>query len=198
MMRAVMVRVAPGLMVAALALPAAAQGSDPIAGRFLVAEPELGGSPFGETVILMLEHDDTGSVGIVVNRPVEELALSDLIDDVPAAIADERVALHSGGPVEERRLIALHGEDFEGAQTERVADAIATSPVPALLEALAEGGGPETYRLYAGYAGWGPGQLESEFDRDSWHIIPADARLVFDESAEGVWGEAMLRRRVDL
>lgn len=184
-------------VVAALGAPPL-WAADSVAGRFLVAEPDLGGSPFGETVILMFEHGDSGALGVVVNRPVEELALSDLVEEPPDAIADRRVALYSGGPVEENSLIALHDDGFEAEGTQIVAEGVATSPVGGVIEAIAQERGPEELRLYAGYAGWGPGQLEGEFERDSWHAIPADAGLVFSRAPGAVWDEATRRRQTDL
>ena len=184
------------VIAALLAMPLWAAES--VSGRFLVAEPDLGGSPFGQTVILMLEHGDAGAVGVVVNRPVEELALSDIVDEPPDAIADRRVELYSGGPVEENSLITLHDEGFEAEGTESVAEGIATSPLGEVLEAMADERGPEELRLYAGYAGWAPEQLEGEFARDSWHVIPADAGLVFSRAPGAVWDEATRRRQTDL
>ncbi len=184
------------VIAALLAMPLWAAES--VSGRFLVAEPDLGGSPFGQTVILMFEHGDAGAVGVVVNRPVEELALSDIVDEPPDAIADRRVELYSGGPVEENSLITLHDEGFEAEGTESVAEGIATSPLGEVLEAMADERGPEELRLYAGYAGWAPEQLEGEFARDSWHVIPADAGLVFSRAPGAVWDEATRRRQTDL
>lgn len=184
------------VIAALLATPLWAAES--VSGRFLVAEPDLGGSPFGQTVILMFEHGDAGAAGVVVNRPVEELALSDIVDEPPDAIADRRVELYSGGPVEENSLIALHDAGFEAEGTERVAEGIAMSPLGEVLEAMADERGPEELRLYAGYAGWAPEQLEGEFARDSWHVIPADAGLVFSRAPGAVWDEATRRRQTDL
>lgn len=184
------------VIAALLAMPLWAAES--VSGRFLVAEPDLGGSPFGQTVILMFEHGDAGAAGVVVNRPVEELALSDIVDEPPDAIADRRVGLYSGGPVEENSLIALHDAGFEAEGTESVAEGIAMSPLGEVLEAMADERGPEELRLYAGYAGWAPEQLESELARDSWHVIPADAGLVFSRAPGAVWDEATRRRQTDL
>lgn len=182
--------------------------ADTVAGQFLVAEEELEGTSFQRTVIMMIEHGPAGALGVTVNRPLREAALTELMVEVLGADAardapipqEARVRVLSGGPVAQSSMLALHGPGFSAEKTVEVARGIHMTPVRAVMAALAEGEGPEldTLRLYLGHAGWSGGQLEGEKARGSWHVIPADPRLVFAEDPARVWREAMARRQRDL
>lgn len=197
-------------LIAALFIAAsvAAARADSVAGQFLVAEEELEGTSFQRSVILMIEHGPAGALGVAVNRPLREAALTDLMAEVLGAEAaqeapipqDARVHVHSGGPVAQDSMLALHGPGFSAEETVEVAQDIRLTPVRAVMAALAEGEGPElaSLRLYLGHAGWASGQLEGEQERGSWHVVPADPRLVFAPDVTQVWPEAMARRQREL
>ena len=198
------------LLIAALVVTVAAAGAraDSVAGQFLVAEEELEGTSFQRSVIMMIEHGAAGALGVAVNRPLRETGLIDLMAEVLGADAardaptpqDARVRIFSGGPVAQDSMLALHGPGFSAEQTIEVARGIHMTPVHAVMAALAEGEGPEleSLRLYLGHAGWSGGQLEGEQERGSWHVVPADPRLVFADDPARVWPEAMARRQRDL
>jgi len=169
-------------------------------GRLLVAQPSLTDTNFSKTVVLVLRHDATGAFGLIVNRFVEDVAPRDVLalfdEEVP--VSDQTVAVHIGGPVQPATTLALHSPDFQTDRTDRVGDFMAVSPTADTLIATADGTGPRTLRIFFGYAGWAPGQLDQEIESGSWALVDATADLVFAEDAAGVWAAARGRIRVEL
>ena len=160
-------------------------------GMFLLASPRLGDPRFAQTVVLLLEYDETGALGLVVNRPTE-LTLQDVLE-TPLPNSAEHLVF-SGGPVEHRRLIALlrSTDAVEGA--DRVAgDIHASGSVDTLRRMLERDGDAADVHTYLGYAGWSPGQLDAELARGDWIVTPADAASIFDTPPADVWRDLMRR-----
>jgi len=194
-------------LAAVAALASAAPGAAPaqdagqfLAGRLLVATEELRDPRFRRTVILMLRHDASGAMGLVVNRPLGAVPLAGLLRrfGMDAEGVTGEVRVHLGGPVEPTRGVVLHSAEYAAAGTEMIGDDIAVTSRPGILRDIAEGRGPRKSRFVAGYAGWAPGQLEGEIDNGAWFSVDGDARLVFDTDASRQWEEASARRRIHL
>jgi len=166
-------------------------GYRPQRGMFLVAGPRMPDPRFARTVILLLEYDESGALGLVVNRPTEVSLHDALVTPLPGS-ADHRI--HTGGPVEHRRLIALHRSHEPVGDAQHVfGDVYASGSFETLRRMLEREGHAADLRAYLGYAGWGPGQLDSELARDDWIVTPADAESIFDASPDEVW-EDLIRR----
>jgi putative transcriptional regulator len=132
---------------------------------------------FRQTVVLVTQTPDASTVGVILNRPTS----------VRHELSGEPV--YSGGPVMTRALVAL----FRSASAPRepsfhVLQGIYLSMHPAILERLSA-----PYRIYAGFAGWMPGQLESEIRRDGWYVLPANEELLFRKDTSGMWDELVER-----
>lgn len=171
-----------------------------LAGRLLVASPKMGDPRFFESVIYMVRHDATGAMGLVVNRPIGVGPISKLLEEFgeEAGGGEVEILLHYGGPVERRMGFVLHSTDYVGEGTIVVDDGVALSSNLDVLKAIDAGKGPERRLFAIGYAGWGAGQLEAELAAQDWYVVPADDRLIFDDSPEGKWQRAMAKRGVDL
>ena len=171
-----------------------------LAGQFLVAADEMGDPRFVRTVILMIRHDATGAMGLVVNRPVGEAPIARLLEGIGLDATGARgdVRLHYGGPVEPKQGLTLHTTEFSIDGTSRVTGGIAVTGNPEILRAIGMGRGPKRYLVALGYAGWARGQLEAEMKAGAWVAVPADAALTFDEDSEKKWERAMARRQVVL
>jgi putative transcriptional regulator len=174
-----------------------------LAGRLLVAAPSMPDVRFAESVIYMVVHDHTGAVGVIVNRPMGEVTLADLLDslDLQGDAAEGRIGVHYGGPVENDLGFVLHsgeGADLSDDRTLGISGGFTLSQDEAVVQAIVAGDGPRRSLLVFGYAGWGPGQLEKEMQNDDWLVVPADEDIVFGADHDTKWQRAMDRRGLDL
>lgn len=165
-------------------------------GRLLVATPVIGDPNFERTVVLLLEHDDEGAVGVVLNRPTD-VAVLDPLPEWSALSADPSVVF-VGGPVEQSAAIGLaRVRDANGAEGfHPVLGRIGTldlSRDPGDLDA-----GVEQVRIYAGYAGWGAGQLEHELAADAWFVVDAMPDDVLSPDPDDLWAQVLRRQGGDL
>jgi len=179
-----MVKTLTWLVFIAWLLPAAASAAEvPAQGKLLVATELVEGELFAETVVLLLFYDETGAFGLVVNRPTD-VSPDELLAD-EEGIADYDGTLFWGGPVQMDSLRALLRTDEPPEEAEKILDSVY---LVSLEDALQQGPtDPARLRLYIGYAGWAPGQLDYELARGSWRVVPATDELVFAEAPRELW-----------
>jgi putative transcriptional regulator len=183
-----------------VALGRAAPATGSLAGQLLVAAPGIGDPRFDGTVIFLVHHDKSGAMGIVINHPVGEESLADLLEALGASGKGVKgsVRLFAGGPVQPEIGFVLHGTDYHDARTQMVGHDFGVTSDTAILRAIAAGKGPKQHLVAFGYAGWGPGQLERELDHNDWYIAPASPALLFDADRDSVWQRAYDSRRLQL
>ena len=171
-----------------------------LTGQLLVARPELRDPRFLRSVVYLVHHDAGGAMGLILNRPIGEASLSELLEGAggEGTGVNGEIRVHFGGPVEPGRGFVLHTADYQIEGTQVVKDGIAVTARPEILHAMGTGTGPRKSLFALGYAGWAPGQLEAELKAGSWEIVPADETLVFDENYEKKWERAMARRTIRL
>lgn len=158
-------------------------------GRFLVANRSLRDPSFVETVVLLVDYDDNGALGVVVNRPTE-VPLTTALPEVEE-LRKRKDLVFLGGPVARDRMVLLLRATAEPPQSVQVFDKVyATGSLSALRHTIGHG---ESVRAYAGYAGWGPGQLDAEVGRGDWLIGPADSKAIFDDPPDDVWSRFVER-----
>ena len=181
----------PLLLVTAWAMPLAADPA-PQRGMFLVATPKVQHPMWRETVILLLEHGPGGTLGVIINRPLE-IPPAEFMPELPG-IRERELRLYFGGPVERRGLIWLLRTPTMPEAAREVLDGVGYGNDPALIaERLIGGGGDRELRLILGHAGWAPGQLAGEIERGDWRVVPADAASVFELASERQWRELLQR-----
>lgn len=180
-------------------MAASAQAST-LAGQLLVAKDELRDPRFVRSVIYIIHHDATGAMGLILNRPVAEASLSELLEQagLEGTGVKGEIRVHFGGPVEPGQGFVLHTEDYKIEGTTVVKDGIAVTTRPEILRAIGTGTGPRKSLFALGYAGWAPGQIEAEIKAGAWEIVPADEAIIFDKNAETKWERAMARRTIRL
>lgn len=189
------------LVALAVASPAPlADDKDSLAGSLLVAAPELGDPNFERTVVLLIQHDDQGAMGVVINRPYGTAPTGELLRrlGVNAGNVQGMTKLFYGGPVQPEIGMVVHGTDYALPSTRLVAQGIAVTSDPKVLADSAQGTGPHQAIPVLGYAGWAPGQLESELAQGAWLTLPADPALVFATGSAQLWRTAYARRGVEL
>jgi putative transcriptional regulator len=189
------------LWVGLIAPPfSAAEAPPSLKGQFLIATDTMRDPRFDRAVILMVQHDSDGALGIVINRPLGEKPLADLLaafgDKDFAATGSARIFL--GGPVQPEVSFVIHGTDYRRPETLDIDARFAATPSRAVLRDIARSSGPMKNLIAFGYAGWAPGQLEGELARNVWYVAPADPGLVFDDDRDKVWEHATARRTQDL
>ena len=169
---------------------------DVFVGDLLVASPGTADPIFRHAVILIFHHDDNGTLGIIINKPVQTRSLASLAreagEDADGVEGDARV--FAGGPVEARIGFVLHSSDYSAAGTVHISAQIEITTRTQIYVDIGHRKGPKKFLIAFGYAGWGPGQLESELARREWFIGSGDPWLIFDDDRAKVWGDALARR----
>ena len=171
-----------------------------LAGQILIAMPGLADPRFDHSVILICAHSDEGAMGLIVNKPIEDMRFAELLDQlsIPRVPKGRDIRVHMGGPVERSRGFVLHSADWEAKKsTLTVPGGYGMTATLDILEALARGGGPADAFLALGYSGWGPGQLEAEIARNDWLTAAAPQGLIFGPEDGGKWAQALKAMGID-
>ncbi len=164
-----------------------------LGGNLLIAMPQMRDPRFVRTVIYMVAHTADGAMGLVLNRLLESITFPDLLEQLGTKVVerDKLIRVHFGGPVESGRGFVLHSSDYTQEATLEIENGISLTATVDILRDIAEGRGPRQCLLALGYAGWGPGQLESEIQANGWLHVPADATLVFGNDLVHKWEHAI-------
>lgn len=169
-------------------------------GQVLIAMPGMEDTRFANSVVLMCEHSDQGAMGLIINKSIDGLKLTDLFEQLSISThqSDAPSALHFGGPVETGRGFVLHSSEYTSGQSHmRVGADFALTVTQDVLEDMAEGRGPQKALTMLGYSGWGPGQLEREIGENGWLVAEAAPDLVFDAPDADKWAHALKSLGVD-
>ncbi len=168
--------------------------------QLLIAMPGMLDPNFSTTVTLICEHNDSGALGIIINRPLN-LKLSGLFEQLSVDGADAYVASRpvvAGGPVGTERGFVLHDKGHRFENTLTVSNDINLTLSRDVIDAMATGTGPEKALVAIGYAGWEPGQLEAEMLANAWLNVTATPELVFDTPFEKRWDSAARLLGIDI
>ncbi len=170
-----------------------------LTGQLLVAMPGMPDNRFSKTVIYMCAHGPEGAMGLVVNKPFEEVSFPDLLDqlEIEPASCGRNIRVQFGGPVEAERGFVLHSPDYVQDATVVMDGDVALTATVDILRAIADGDGPRENLLALGYAGWGPGQLDEEIKANGWLNVTADTDIVFHLPLEDRWRKALGKLGVD-
>jgi putative transcriptional regulator len=158
-------------------------------GQLLVAGPSLLDPNFRRTVVLLGEHGEDGAMGLVLNR-VSEVTVADAVAPIAELVGDGEL-VHVGGPVQPQAVVVLADFVEPHRAGALVLDTIGF--LPGDVDDEADLGELRSVRVYAGYAGWGPGQLEDELEEQSWVVLPARASDVFTTAPDALWSEVLRR-----
>lgn len=166
----------------------------------LIAMPAMADPRFAHSLTYIIKHDEDGAVGLVVNKPLE-LPLTKLLSELssnlvaPLRHPDQKVLF--GGPVNTQMGFVLHRDRGSWNSTLPVAEGICVTSSRDILDAIAQGQGPDDYVVALGYAGWSAGQLEEEMGANAWLTCPADPDLLFHLPLDQRWGAGIHKLGVD-
>ena len=163
--------------------------------HFLIATERMKDNRFKKTVIVMLESDENGAWGFVINKRLGTMPIALLIDP-SINTSEEREKLYKidipifwGGPVDVKEIFILHSTEYKSDTTKNYGN-ISISQDYNILFDIAKNKGPEKSLIIFGYAGWGSGQLEGEMERDHWILSDIDLDITFDEESNTKWNKA--------
>lgn len=161
-------------------------------GLFLVADRQLRDARFSKAVILLVQYDQEGAMGIIINHPTETRLAAVLPPDPLLRRREDLV--YFGGPVGNNHLFLLIRSDIQPDNALPVLKGIFASSSPEVLSTLLRDSDPaRQFRAYAGYTGWAGGQLEREIARGDWHLMPAEPELIFHRDPGTVWPDLIRR-----
>lgn len=164
-----------------------------LTGKLLIAMPEMGDPRFARSVVLIAAHSTDGAMGLIINKPINDLRLFDLIAQIGVQKTSQgrNLAVHFGGPVDPARGFVLHSDDYLSSDPMHAGPGLLMSATQDVLKALSTGGGPQNALIAMGYAGWGSGQLEQELSANGWLTCDASDALIFDTHYDDTWSKAL-------
>jgi putative transcriptional regulator len=185
------------------------EGSDiKLEGQLLIAMPAMSDRRFQRSVIYMCAHSSEGAMGLIINQRANHITAPDLLERLGISPRDPEdeitsdvlsLSIQVGGPVETGRGFVLHSSDyFSEDSTLAIEQDVCLTATIDILKAIAQGRGPARALLALGYAGWSPGQLETEIQSNGWLHCPADPDLIFDEDLENKYSRALKKIGIDL
>lgn len=168
--------------------------------HFLIAMPALDDPHFFQTVTYITEHDESGALGLVINRPLH-MNLGQLLEHLDMNTSEPEIAatpVYYGGPVQPSQGFVLHSPLGRWDSTLRLTNQIGVTTSRDILQAVAHGKGPRHLLVVLGYAGWGPGQLEQEMADNAWLSTAFDFDILFSIPSEQRWQAAAAQLGVNL
>jgi putative transcriptional regulator len=184
-----------------------ATGDGFLDGQLLIAMPLMSDRRFARSVVYLCAHSEDGAMGLIINQRAPHISFPDLLErlgivpsDADDGLSNEilTMSIHVGGPVETGRGFVLHSSDyFANDSTLPIENGVCLTATIDILKAIAAGEGPGQAILALGYAGWSPGQLESEIQANGWLNCPADMDLIFDPDVESTYTRALAKIGID-
>ena len=165
----------------------------------LIAMPQLADPNFFHTTSLLSEFTKDGAMGVILNRPLG-VSVGQLLSEGKPIQGPSNIQAFWGGPVQNERGFVVHEDDSLGSQSLEIEKGLYVTGSADILRQLIDGQNqpnPPRFRLFLGYAGWGPGQLEKEIAAASWLTAPVDKELIFSGPAETMWARSIQKLGVD-
>ena len=166
-----------------------------LTGQLLIAMPQMEDPRFEHSVVFLFSHSvEEGAMGVIINKTIEGLTEGELYAHLEIEAASPSLRLvHFGGPVSGELGFVLHSTEYREEGTAGIGDDFALTTSFDVLKAMSKGEGPRRRLLALGYAGWGPGQLETEIRANGWLVVAADTDLVFAEDDGAKWSRALAK-----
>lgn len=172
---------------------------DQLTGSFLISTPKMPDPRFAEQVILICAHSDEGAMGVAVNKPNPYISLEEILKSSNLPVPENELPpVYIGGPVEIESAFVLYRSDYRVDHQIEICSGLSLTRDSKILEDISKNSGPENYLFLLGYAGWGPGQLESELVADGWLSLPSDESIIFNVDNSEKWRTAAMLYGIDI
>lgn len=171
--------------------------------HFLIAMPSMNDPYFSRSVTYICEHDENGAMGLIINQPISQLSVSQLLKKMELDNHDSQDnelsrPVYHGGPVSPERGFVLHKSQMPWSSSIQISDQLSITTSKDILQVLGTEATPEQYLITLGYAGWTAGQLEEEIKANSWLTIEADLEILFDTDPGERWEKATKKLGFDI
>lgn len=165
-----------------------------LTGQIIVSMPQMTDPKFQRSVIFICGHDQNGAMGIYLNKLIDGLQWGQLMGQLGITGSEALLTqppIHFGGPMEPGRGFVIHTNEYQSENTVEISTSYSLTATLEILKAINAGKGPTNYILALGYAGWGPGQLDTEIQTSAWVSIEPTDEILFKYSAEEKWSHAL-------
>lgn len=170
--------------------------------HFLVSMPKMQDPNFSSSVSLVCQHNKNGALGVIINHPVDNLGLKDILNQLELDYSDKNIGttnrVFKGGPVHPQHGLVLHENQLDWESSLRISEDLVLTSSLDVLRSIAAGDGPAKFLMILGYAGWGPGQLELEIQQNSWLTMAANPEIIFSTPAEKKWQKTIINMGIDI
>lgn len=170
-------------------LHSASSSADNLVGKLLLASPSMKDPRFHQTVILLCQHSAQGTMGIILNKPLNNMRLQELVQqfNLQADLKTGAEQVYFGGPVETVRGFVLHTDEYDSSETQSILPCIKLTATLDVVRKIVQNDGPRKSLMALGYAGWGPDQLDQELREHSWNIAEASETMMYDLPNDERW-----------
>ena len=159
-----------------------------LSNSFLINMPHLKRDPiFGQSVIYICDHNEQGTMGLIINKPLKGNQNKDILKDFGLKSINENYNVYFGGPVSPEKGFILHDCNYKKENTMVIENTAGLSYSKDIINDIKNGNGPNHFRLIMGYSGWDSGQLEQELDNGDWIIMPSSKELIFSKNHKDKW-----------
>ncbi len=148
--------------------------------NFLLSMPHLKDSIFSESLIYICNHNNSGAMGIIINKLISEKNIYNILKETKLEQLKPKLKIYFGGPVDIETGIFLHDQTYKTEGTMKISKSISLSSNIKIINDIKNGNGPDKFKFALGYAGWNNGQLEKEIENGDWLLIPSNDDLIFD------------------
>lgn len=167
--------------------------------QFLIAMPQLKGSLFGDTISVVCQHNEEGTIALIINKTLPQ-TLSEIFEQMGLStecLHNPSKAILFGGPVQPEAGFILHTDNSQWQSTLSVSDSLFLTSSKDILEAISHGSGPESYLFILGYSGWSSGQIEQELEQNSWLHSPIKTDIIFNTPPEQISNKVIAHLGID-
>ena len=158
-----------------------------LSNHLLISAPFISDHIFKKSIIFLCEHNDEGAMGIIINKPIENHKINDLLYEIGLSNLKNNPNIYFGGPVSLDLGYILHESTYKNNHTLKISKSFSLTSNDTIIKDIKNGVGPKKFRFSLGYAGWSKNQLEKEIENGDWMITSATSQLIFDTPDKNKW-----------